>query len=191
MTDNIQTPTAQEQPVATATGRRLFSIGLPRCCDPAERRFPLTPEGAAMLVEQGFDVRIESGAAATIHYTDNQYAAAGVRVTDRDETLGCDIVMHLAPLTPSDIRKMRRGAMLLTLSAFCRLTSPTIEALLNRHIITVAIDLIRDDRGNRPFADILSEIDGRAAMARASSLLADSVHGKGILLGGVAGIVPC
>ncbi len=92
MTDNIQTPTAQEQPVATATGRRLFSIGLPRCCDPAERRFPLTPEGAAMLVEQGFDVRIESGAAATIHYTDNQYAAAGVRVTDRDETLGCDIV---------------------------------------------------------------------------------------------------
>ena len=35
------------------------------------------------------------------------------------------------------------------------------------------------------------EVDGRAAMAVASSLLADAIHGKGILLGGVTGIVPC
>lgn len=186
-----ETPTPLEQPAATATARRRLTIGLPRCNDAAERRFPLTPEGAEMLVEQGFDVVMERDAANTIHYSDEQYAAAGVRVAGRSEALGCDIVMHLAPLSPRDINGMRRGSMLLTLSSLCRLGRESIEALLSRHIITVAIDLIRDEEGNRPFADILSEIDGRAAMARASSLLADSVHGKGILLGGVAGIVPC
>lgn len=180
-----------EQQAAVGAPRKLFSIGLPLCEDAAERRFPLTPEGAAQLVEQGFDVVMQSGASATIHYTDGQYAASGVRIGQRDDALRADIVLCLAPLPPSDVRKMRRGAMLLTLSSLCRLTADAVHALLQRSIITVAIDLIRDDRGNRPFADILSEIDGRAAIARASSLLADSVHGKGILLGGVAGIVPC
>ena len=168
----------------TAAPRKLFSIGLPRCTDPGERRFPLTPEGAGMLVEQGFQIWMQEGAAETIHYTDNQYASKGVRICGRDEALRADIVMHLAPLQPADIRKMRRGALLLTLSSMCRLTAATVRTLLERAIITVAIDLIHDSHGNSPFADILAEIDGRAAMARASSLLADSVHGKGILLGG-------
>lgn len=180
-----------EQPTATAAGRKIFSIGLPRCEDIAERRFPLTPEGAGLLVGQGFDVVMESGASATIHYNDQQYSSSGVRIGTRDDALRADIVMHLAPLAPSDVKKMRRGAMLLTLSSMCRQTASAVRALLDRSIITVAVDLIRDERGNSPFADILSEIDGRAAIARASSLLADSVHGKGILLGGVAGIVPC
>ncbi|MDE6101149.1 MAG: hypothetical protein K2G01_08895 [Paramuribaculum sp.] len=179
------------QPSAVVSRRRLFSLGLPKCNDLSERRFPLTPEGARMLVEQGFTVRMESGAADTIHYTDNQYAAAGVRIVSRREVLGSDIVIHLADIHPADVRQMRRGAMLLTLMTPVRVNRDTLIALLDRHIISVAINLIRDDRGNLPFADILDEVDGRAAMARASSFLADSVHGKGILLGGVAGVVPC
>lgn len=191
MTLQSQSHRPLEQPLATAQCRRLFSIGLPRCSDPAERRFPLTPEAAGMLVEQGFEIRMEAGAAETIHYTDTQYASAGVRISSRDQALGCDMVMLLAPADSRDISRMRRGAMLLTLSSLCRRKRESVEALLNRGILTIALDLIADARGNHPFADILSEIDGRAAIARASSLLADSVHGKGILLGGVAGIVPC
>lgn len=66
-----------------------------------------------------------------------------------------------------------------------------LRVLLDKHVIALALDLVADSRDNRPFADILHEIDGRAAMAMASSLLADSVHGKGILLGGISGVVPC
>lgn len=186
---NIREPL--EQPLATATSRRRLTIGLPACNDGAERRFPLTPEGSAMLIDKGFEIVMEAGAAASIHYADSQYAASGVSIASRHEALRCDIVMHMAPMSCADIRNMRRGAMLLTLSSICRLTADTVRALLDRSILTIAVDLVKDERGNRPFADILSEIDGRAAMARASSLLADSVHGKGILLGGVAGIVPC
>ncbi len=87
-----------EEPVAVRSGRRLFTIGLPKCNDSAERRFPFTPEGAQMLVEQGFTVRMEEHAADSIHYTDNQYRSAGVKVCSRDEAFGCDIVVHLAPL---------------------------------------------------------------------------------------------
>lgn len=186
-----ETPTPQEQPLETATCHRGFSIGLPKCDNPAERRFPLTPEAAGQLIERGFRVKMQEGAAGTIHYTDSQYTRVGVSVGSREESLACDIVIHLAPLELRDVRKMRRGAMLLTLLRPTDQDLSSVKELLRRHIITIAIDLIEDERGCTPFADILAEIDGRASVAIASSLLADSQRGKGILLGGMAGIVPC
>lgn len=192
MTPTIEpSSTPLEQPVAVASRRRLFSLGLPKSHDLSELRFPLTPEGARMLVDQGFAIMMETGASESIHYTDNQYASAGVKICSRNQALGADIVVHLAPMDVADIRRMRRGALLLTLLSAEKMDQTVVSTLLDRHIIALAIDLIRDERGNRPFKDILAEIDGRAAMARASSFLADSVHGKGILLGGVAGVVPC
>lgn len=184
-------PVTMTQELPTATTRRSLSIGIPKSTDPNELRFPLTPEGAQMLVEQGFTVRMQPDAAASIHYTDAQFTRCGVDLADRDEVLRSDIVICLSPLTPSEVHKMRKGALLLCLHENGRQPRETILALLDRHIISIALDLITDSRGNTPFADILSETDGRAAIALAASLLADPIHGKGILLGGVAGVVPC
>lgn len=189
MTDKQYTP--MPSPMAVATARRGFSIGLPRLDSARERRFPFTPEAVAILVERGFTVRIETGAARTIHYTDTQYSAAGAEVVSRSEALSADIVVHLAAPDPADIVKMRRGALLLTLLQPGEQTAEGVKALLRRHIIAIAIDLIEDSCGNTAFADILAEIDGRASMATASALLADADHGKGILLGGVSGVIPC
>lgn len=190
-TEQGHAPTPAEQEVLTAPVRRTFSIGLPRCNDASERRFPLTPEAARQLTDNGFTVRMEAGAGATIHYTDAQYAQCGALVGSREDALGCDIVIHLAPMPVRDIQRMRRGAMLLSLFQLRRQKAASVRELLRRGIIAVALDLIEDTAGNTPFADILAEIDGRAAIARASSLLADADHGKGILLGGVAGVMPC
>lgn len=187
----MSSPTPLEQPCETGTRKRHISIGLPRCIDPAERRFPLTPEGAAQLSERGFSVRMEQGAAASIHYPDERYLAAGVEMVSRAETLSCDIVIHMAALNRLDAKGLKRGAMLLTFLKSATADAAAARVLLERHIITVALDMVEDEHGNTPFADILAEIDGRASMAIASSLLADADHGKGILLGGVAGIVPC
>ncbi len=183
--------TPLEQPAETVTSRRGLTIGLPRCASSSERRFPLTPEAVKILADAGFTVKMESNGAEVIHYNDNSYARNGAEITDRTTSLGCDIVIHLAPLPVKEIKKMRRGAILLTLFGAETIEATQARELLARGIVTIAVDLIRDVDGNRPFADILSEIDGRAAIAIASSLLADALHGKGILLGGVAGIVPC
>lgn len=178
-------------PVAMKRPRRIFSIGLPRCEAGGERRFPLTPEAVAIMVERGFEVRVEEGAGNPIHYSDAAYTRCGASVVSRSEAFAADIVIHLRPVSADSVKMMRRGAMLLTMSFAHQLVRRDVKALLDNNIITIAIDRITDSRGNAPFADILSEIDGRAAVAIASALLADPVHGKGILLGGVAGIVPC
>ncbi len=189
LSDTSYTP--QPQDAAVMTNFRRLTIGLPSCCDAGERRFPLTPEAVAVLTDAGYGVRIQEGAARVIHYTDAAYVKAGAEIGSREDALSCDIVIALAPLSDPDIRKMRRGSMLLSLLNESRQSPQSVNRLLDRHIIAVAIDLITDRRGNTPFYDILSEIDGRAAVALSASLLADPLHGKGILLGGVAGIVPC
>lgn len=184
-------PTPLEQTAGIALGRRGFSIGLPRCVNQSERRFPLTPEAVDMLVERGFSVRMEAGAASAIHYPDSQYTRAGAEIVSREETLRSDIIIYLSSPSASDIRHMKRGAMLFTLLSAGMRDPSALRELLRCNIIAIGIDLIEDKKENRPFSDILSEIDGRAAIATASSLLADSIHGKGILLGGVSGIGPC
>ena len=190
--NDITGMTPQEAPQATATARKRASIGLPKCENPAEKRFPLTPEAVGALVSQGFEVVMESGGAASIHYSDSAYVKAGTTIGSRRDTLQADIVIHLAPLPVTDIRQLRRGAMLLSLANFSRPSaSEVIKELLARRVINIAIDLIKDEAGNLPFGDILSEINGRSAMTVAAAMLADPVNGKGILLGGIAGVVPC
>lgn len=171
---------------------RCLTIGLPAAAaGNPDNRFALTPEGAAMLADRGYRIKIESGAASSLHFTDAAYTRAGAEVTGRGETLASDIVIHLSPLSTVDIMQMRRGTMLLTLLRPEAQTRESVRALLDRHIIAVALDLVEDTEGNTPFADILSEIDGRSAITAAASLLSAPYGGKGILLGGVAGIVPC
>ncbi|MDE6416910.1 MAG: hypothetical protein K2K68_07785 [Duncaniella sp.] len=180
-----------EQPCEVATLRRRLKIGLPACSDESERRFPLTPEAVAMLVERGFMVVMEAGAAATINYTDAQYADAGAEIGSRREAFGAEVVIYLAGLSRHDAGMMRPGAMLLTFLRPVASDPAAVEALLHRKVLSLALDLVTDAKGNTPFADILAEIDGRASIALASSLLADTRRGKGILLGGIAGVVPC
>lgn len=184
-------PTPLEMLLKAASNVRSVTIGLPASTSYSEKRFPLTPESAALLVERGYTVRMQTGAAASIHYADAAYSRVGVQVTDRDTALRSDIVLHLPAISYADATRLKRGALLLTFF-HPELQDPrALRLLLQKYISCIALDLIENAAGQRPFADILNEIDGRAAIAIASSLLADSVHGKGILLGGIAGIVPC
>lgn len=187
----MNAPTPLEQLAATAVASRKVSIGLPASQSESEKRFPLTPEAAAILVDRGFAVRMEAGAASSIHYSDEAYSRHGVEITDRAAALRCDIVVYLPAITDADAQRLKRGALLLSFAHMGSRTAHSLKIMLQKSVTAIALDRIGDSSGNHPFADILREIDGRAAVAIASSLLADSVHGKGILLGGIAGIVPC
>lgn len=180
---------AQEKLSEVADCKRRLSVGLPAMR--GDRRFPLTPEAAAVLVEKGVTVKVENGAAQPIHYGDAAYRRHGVGMVGRDEALRCDIVICTAPLDACDLRLMRRGAMLLTMLEAVAGDAAVVPILAERSILAIALDLVEDGRGFTPFADILDEIAGRAAVNTAAALLADPVSGKGILMGGVAGIVPC
>lgn len=182
--------TVLEQALLDDNRERRITIGLPSGLPSGERRFPVTPEGAAQLAGRRVALKMERGAGDPIHYGDAAYARAGAEICDRPETMRADIVISLAPLTPAEAAAMRRGTLLLTLLHAVIDNPPYAKALLRAGVNVVAADLISHE-GHRLVADILHEIDGCASISIASALLTDPIHGKGILLGGVTGIVPC
>lgn len=182
--------TPLEQAVAEEPLRRSVTFGLPCGMKRGERRFPLTPEGAGQLVDRGIAVKIERGAGSPIHYSDAAYERCGADLCSRAETLRADVVISPAPLSAAEAATMRRGTLLLTLLRPVLKNPLTAKTLLRQGVNVIAADLITTD-GHRLVADILHEIDGCASMAIASAMLTDPIHGKGILLGGVTGIVPC
>lgn len=183
--------TPLEQPSPTMSRQRVITLGLPVPTADSGRGFILTPEAVAMLTDRGIEVRLEAGAGASIHYDDGRYAACGARITDRRTALASDIVLHPAPLSAVDAGMLRRGALLLTMLNLHAQQQRTVSILLERHVVTLALDLTRDGASHRPFADAISGIDGRAAVILSSALLADPAGTKGILLGGVPGVIPC
>ncbi len=187
----MNAPIPLEELLSAKAGKRNVVIGLPAASGLVEHRFPLTPEGAGMLVSRGFSVKMEKDAARYIHYSDSAYSRCGVEIVERAEALAADIVVYLPPLEAADAARLKRGSLLLSFLPCREGDRETVRLLVERHVIALALELICDESGNRPFGDILHEIDGRAAIAIASALLADALHGKGILLGGVAGVVPC
>ena len=185
-------PTPQEQPQATASRQRYLTLGIP--APVRDRRLPLTPEAAAIISEYGIEVRIQQGAGVFVNYPDERYAAAGARLTNRAEALDCDIVVSVEAPSADDAAYLRRGATLLTLEPQVD-NAAALKALLGRRICAISMRQIRDLEARHPFSDILGETAGRAAVtmavARLAEVDADINAGKGILIGGIAGIVPC
>lgn len=159
--------------------------------DTDETRFLLTPEGCGLLTSAGFKVVMEQGAATDISFPDSAYAEFGVEIGSRQEALRADVVLSYQPLGASDIKKMRRGTMLLTMAGDNLFEAPNIKALLDMRITAGCLDNMVSHNDDQIFADIIDEIDGRGAVIYAQEFLSYVGGGKGVLLAGVAGLNPC
>lgn len=178
----------QEQLLGVKPGSRHLSIGLPAEHNGGEKRFPLTPEGVALLTREGFAVLIERGAGEGIKYSDLHYTEAGAQAVEPAEVFRCDVVLKITPLNEAEAEAIRPGGLLLTLLQPQYQSASVLKVLMQKRVTAVAIDRVTDDRGRYLFADILDEIDGRAAIVLASELLSNRSGGKGVLLGGVPGV---
>jgi NAD(P) transhydrogenase subunit alpha len=78
---------------------------------PGERRVALTAEAAAGLVGSGVSVVIEAGAGTAALSSDQAYRDAGAEVVDGDVLADADVVLHVRPLLPAEIGRLRRGAV--------------------------------------------------------------------------------
>ncbi|MBO4965676.1 MAG: hypothetical protein J6C81_05365 [Muribaculaceae bacterium] len=182
----------QSESAAIIHGKPGFRIGiLGNYADSDETRFMITPEACGVIIEQGYQVCMEEGASVDISFTDLNYAEYGVEIVSRDQALQADMVLCYEPIRTPEIEKMRKGAALLCMMGHSFFERDFIEALNRRHILSVSLDNIVSHNDEPVFSNIVSEIDGRAAIMYAQDYLSFLGGGKGVLLAGVAGINPC
>lgn len=74
---------------------RDLVVGVPKETVQNERRVALSPAGVEMLVKQGFQVQIESGAGQESKFSDQQYKNAGATITDVNGAFGSDLVLKV------------------------------------------------------------------------------------------------
>ena len=89
-----------------------LSLGVPKETAPLERRVALVPETVARLAKDGVEVVVESGAGAGAYFSDEQYAAAGARVSTRADALGCGVVACVQPPPSDDVARLAPGTVL-------------------------------------------------------------------------------
>jgi alanine dehydrogenase len=164
-------------------------IGVPREIKDMEFRVGVVPDGVRQLVARGHEVLVERGAGLGSGFDDDSYAAAGARSVDAEEAwTGADLVVKVKEPQRSEFSWLREGLGLFTylhLAANAEVT----EALRKAGVSAIAYETIRNPDGAFPVLAPMSEVAGRLAVQIGVALLQKDRGGKGLLLGGVPGVM--
>lgn len=169
---------------------RRMTIGIPKEIKEQEHRVALLPSAAYQLIKRGHSVLVEAGAGSGIGFEDADYQAAGAHVVaDHEEIFAkSDLVVKVKEPLPSEYGLLRKGQILFTylhLAANRTLT----EALLQTGASCIAYETVEVNH-RLPLLEPMSEIAGRMSVLVGGYFLAKHHGGKGVLLGGVPGVLP-
>jgi len=168
-----------------------LSIGIPKENTEVETRLALTPEGVAIVTEEGHSIYIQRGAGEGMSYSDLQFSEAGAFIVDEaSEVFGTDIVLKIAPPTIDELNLMQDRSSILSMLQLTNLSADCIKLMMKKKMNAIAYELIRDEQKAFPVVSSISEIEGNTAIAVAAELMSNERGGKGLLLGGIAGITP-
>jgi alanine dehydrogenase len=164
-------------------------IGVPREVKADEYRVALTPAGANELVHAGHVVWVEHGAGLGSSFSDEDYERVGARIGDAEVAWGCDLVLKVKEPMPEEFGFLREEQTLFTYLHLA--ANPEVaEALRTGGTTAIAYETVQDAEGRLPLLAPMSEIAGRLAVQAGARYLERPLGGRGVLLGGVAGVAP-
>jgi alanine dehydrogenase len=166
-------------------------IGIPKETSFHENRVALTPEAVSVLINNGHDVAVEHNAGEGSSYFDSDYSDAGARIVyDKAELYRATIIIKSAPISEEEIGLLQPNQVVFSPIHLPLLKTQMLEQLIQKKIIAIAFESIKDDSGTYPIVRSMSEIAGSSAILTAAKYLSNVHKGKGILLGGISGIPP-
>lgn len=181
----------QEEMLAVQQKKGKLSIGIPCETSYQENRVALIPETVQLLVNNGHHVIVETNAGLKSHFTDNNYSEAGAEIApDAKSVFQAHMILKVAPPTQVEIDMMPGDQTLISALQLTLQPKETLISLMRKQITAIAWDYIRDDHGIFPVVRAMGEIAGTTAILIAAELLSNYNDGKGIMMGGVAGVQP-
>jgi alanine dehydrogenase len=181
----------QEAPAKVKNNKQCLSIGIPREIESTEYRVCLTPEAVALLVNNGHEIFVETGAGSGSKYLDREYSEAGATIVySAREVFQANIIMKVEPATLEEISYMRTGQTIMSAIQVAKLNVEYLNALNKKKITAIAFELIEDRVGGKPVVKAMSEISGSTVMLIAGEYLNSVNNGMGVILGGITGVPP-
>ncbi|MEO9612003.1 MAG: alanine dehydrogenase [Nitratireductor sp.] len=166
-------------------------VGCPTEIKNHEYRVGLTPGSVREYIAHGHDVLVQSGAGTGIGADDSAYKAAGARIAKTAEEVfaKADMVVKVKEPQPGEWVQLREGQLLYTYLHLAPDPDQT-EGLVKSGVTAIAYETVTDDRGGLPLLAPMSEVAGRLAIQAGATALQKANGGRGVLLGGVPGVLP-
>ncbi len=181
----------QEEMLEVKRKKGRLYIGIPKETSFQERRVALVPEAVSLLVANGHKVMVESGAGSGTNFSDNDYSEVGATISyDRKEVYSCNIIFKVAPPSEDEIELMPGNQTFISALQIATQPKEILKKLMSKKTTCIAWDYIRDEEGVFSVVRTMGEIAGNTSILVAGELLSSFSIGKGMMLGGVAGVQP-
>ncbi len=166
-------------------------VGVPKEIKSDEYRVGLLPVGAQLLIEDGHSVLIERNAAVGCGFEDADYEAVGSEVVDSPQEIfqRSELIVKVKEPQPAEVERFRPGQLAFTYFHFAASRDLTASCL-ESGVTAVAYETLMESAGRLPLLTPMSEEAGKMAAQEGAKYLERPMMGRGILLGGVAGVAP-
>ena len=156
-----------------------------------EYRVGLTPESARELAAHGHEVWVETGAGTGIGACDGDYEAAGAIIQPDARTVfdGCEMIVKVKEPQPVERAMLRKGQVLYTYLHLAPDPDQTAD-LVKSGVTAIAYETVTGAGNTLPLLKPMSQVAGRMAIQAGATALEKAHGGRGVLLGGVPGVLP-
>ena len=166
-------------------------IGVPKEIKNNENRVALTPAGAKELIKRGHQVYVQQTAGLGSGFSDEDYKAAGASLLPTIEATYqiAEMIMKVKEPIESEYSLIKPNQLLFTYFHFASY-EPLTKAMVASKAICLAYETVEKSDRSLPLLVPMSEVAGRMAIQKGANYLEKPLGGRGILLGGVPGVLP-
>ena len=166
-------------------------IGCPKEVKDNEFRVGLIPAAVRAYVNVGHEVVLEKSAGVGSGIADEEYVASGAKILGTAEEVwaSADMIVKVKEPLPQEYDLMRENQIIYTYFHFAADEMLT-KACLEKKIIAVAYETVREADGSLPLLKPMSVIAGRMACIMGAYYLGKPYGGMGLLPTGVPGVAP-
>lgn len=164
-------------------------IGVPKEIKNNENRVALTPAGAYELSRRGHQVYVQASAGLGSGFNDAEYSAAGATLLPTIEEVYAiaEMIMKVKEPIESEYKLIRKGQLLFTYFHFASY-EPLTHAMIESGAVCLAYETVELPDHSLPLLVPMSEVAGRMSIQEGAKYLEKPMGGRGVLLGGVAGV---
>lgn len=157
-----------------------------------EYRVGLSPMGAQELILCGAKVYVESRAGDGAGFSDADYEQAGATVVYSKEEAyrRADVVLKVRRPQQDEYSLIREGQIIMGFIHLITARKEFLKLIADKKITLVGYEIVQKEDGRLPIVIPFSEMAGKLSVQIAGRLLESPRGGRGILLGGIAGIPP-
>lgn len=166
-------------------------VGIPKEIKNKEYRVAATPAGVHELVKRGHVVLVEKSAGTGSGLSDDSYAEVGASLVDSaEEVFGrAELIVKVKEPIEPEYDLIKKNQTVFTYFHFASNLDLT-KAMMKAGAVCVAYETVQKADRSLPLLEPMSEVAGRSSIQLGAAYLEKSNGGKGILLGGVPGVLP-